>query len=81
MTTIIETERTLLREFKETDSQAVFDFGSNKEVQKYTGDILLDTVEQAKDIIKNVWLKYYKKAIYDENDIKKYKWYKIEKGK
>ncbi len=64
MATIIETERTLLREFKETDSQAVFDFGSDREVQKYTGDILLKSVDQAKNIIKNVWLVDYKKYGY-----------------
>jgi len=61
MSTIIETERTLLREFTEADCQAVFDFGSDKEVQKYTGDILLKSVDQAKNIIQNVWFTDYKK--------------------
>jgi len=64
MTTIIETERTLLREFRDTDSQAVFDFGSDKEVQKYTGDKLLASVEQAKELIRNVWFNDYKKYGY-----------------
>lgn len=64
MTTIIETERTLLREFTVADYQAVFDFSSNKDVQKYTGDTLLETVAQAKDIIKNVWFTDYKKYGY-----------------
>jgi len=64
MNVIIETERTLLREFKEADCQAVFDFGSDKEVQKYTGDVLLKSVDQAKNIIKNVWFDDYKKYGY-----------------
>ncbi len=48
MKIIIETERTILREFNKDDFQAVFDFGSNREVQKYTGDDLLKSLEQAK---------------------------------
>ena len=64
MSIIIETERTYLRKFTENDYQAVFDFSSNKEVQKYTGDTLLKTVDQAKDIIKKVWSADYKKYGY-----------------
>lgn len=64
MSTIIETERTLLREFTEADCQAVFDFGSDKEVQKYTGDKLLESVEQAKELIRHVWFVDYKKYGY-----------------
>jgi RimJ/RimL family protein N-acetyltransferase len=64
MKTLIETERTLIRPFTEADYQAVFDFGSDKEVQKYTGDKLLASVEQAKEIIKNVWFADYKKYGY-----------------
>ena len=64
MGTIIETERTLIRPFTEDDTQAVFDFGSNKEVQKYTGDILLTSKKQALEIIKNVWFADYKKYGY-----------------
>jgi RimJ/RimL family protein N-acetyltransferase len=60
----IETERILLREFTLEDCEAVFEFSMNKEVQKYTGDITLQTVNQAKDIIKNVWFSDYKKYGY-----------------
>ena len=64
MSIIIETERTFLRQFTLADAQAVLDFGSNKEVQKYTGDILLEQLKEAKDIIKNVWFNDYKKNGY-----------------
>ena len=60
MITIIETERLILREFVASDFEAVYDFGSNKEVQKYTGDTLVDSLEDAKELIKNVWLNDYK---------------------
>jgi len=61
---IIETKRTILREFREDDYQAVFEFGSNKEVNKYTGDIILESPQHAKEIIKNVWLSDYQKYAY-----------------
>ncbi|MFK5959575.1 MAG: hypothetical protein QM495_12000 [Lutibacter sp.] len=44
----IETERTLLREFELEDCEAVFEFSANKEVQKYTGDIVLNSIKQTK---------------------------------
>ncbi len=61
---IIETERTILREFNEDDCQAVFEFGSNKEVNKYTGDITLASPQHAKEIIKGVWFSDYQKYGY-----------------
>jgi RimJ/RimL family protein N-acetyltransferase len=60
----IETDRILLREFGMEDADAVFEFSSDLEVQKYTGDVTLETVEEAKDIIKNVWFSDYKKYGY-----------------
>ena len=62
--TLIETDRILLREFKISDCQAVFDFSSNVEVQKYTGDAILNNLNQAKDIISNIWFSDYKKYGY-----------------
>lgn len=59
-TAIIETERLILREFVAADFEAVYAFSSNKEVQKYTGDVLLTSLEEAKKIIKNVWFNDYK---------------------
>lgn len=64
MKPIIETERLILREFNNLDYEAVFEFGSNTEVQKYTGDALIESLERAKDIIKNVWYDDYKKYGY-----------------
>ncbi|MFK5889339.1 MAG: GNAT family N-acetyltransferase [Flavobacteriaceae bacterium] len=64
MNAIIETERTFMRPFTEDDTQAVFDFGSNKEVQKHTGDKLLESIDQAKNTIRNVWFADYKKYGY-----------------
>ena len=64
MNLTIETNRTILRKFTLNDVDAVFEFGSNKEVQKYTGDILLNSKKQAQNIIKNTFLKDYKKYGY-----------------
>ena len=61
---IIETERTIIRRFNEGDYQAVFEFGSNKEVNNYTGDITLESLQHAKEIIANVWLSDYQKYGY-----------------
>jgi len=56
----LETDRLILREFEENDFEAVFEFGSNLEVNKYTGDELVESTNMAKSIIKNVWFKDYK---------------------
>ena len=64
MNPIIETERLILREFNIHDYEAVFEFGSNKEVQRYTGDKMIESLEGAKDIIKNIWYEDYKKYGY-----------------
>ena len=61
---IIETAQVKLRQFTENDARAVFEFGSNKEVQKFTGDPLLTSLKQAENIIKNVWYNDYKKYGY-----------------
>ena len=55
---IIETERLILREFKMDDAKAVFEFNSDPEIIKYTGDELLTSLERAKEIINDVWEKY-----------------------
>lgn len=75
MDVIIETERIILREFVESDFEAVFEFNSNPDVQKYTGDVILESKEQAKRTIKNVWFEDYKKygygrwaVVYKEDD-------------
>jgi len=60
MNAIIETERLFLREFIIEDIPAAFELNANPVVQKYTGDTLIETIEQAADIINNVVLKDYK---------------------
>lgn len=62
--TILKTERILLRKFEDSDALAVFEFGSNKEVQRYTGEPLLTHLEQARDIIVNTIQKDYVKYGY-----------------
>ena len=56
---IIETKRTILRRFTLDDADAVYELNSNPEVQKYTGDELVDSLERAKEIITNVSFKDY----------------------
>ena len=46
--TMIETDRMILRKFSIDDYQSVYEFGSNVEVQKYTGDKILTSPIQAK---------------------------------
>jgi ribosomal-protein-alanine N-acetyltransferase len=51
MSTIIETERLILRKFTLDDFKAVYEFGSNEEVQKYTGNKNLESHTEAKGLI------------------------------
>lgn len=60
----IETSRLIIREFTLDDAKAVFEFGSNEEVQRYTGNELLSSEEEAANLIKNVNLKDYAKHGY-----------------
>ena len=64
MNAIIETERLILREFNINDYKEVYEFGSNLEVQRYTGDKIIESLNDAKELIKNVWYKDYKKYGY-----------------
>ncbi len=61
---IIETERLILRQFNMDDAEAVYEFNSNAEVIKYTGDELLQSLERAKEIITDVWYSDYEKYGY-----------------
>jgi len=60
----IETDRLIIREFNEKDYKAVYEFGSNLKVNKYTGDKLIESLNEAKGIINNIWLKEYNKYGY-----------------
>lgn len=64
MTPIIETDRLIVRQFTLDDFEAVYEFGSNLEVQKYTGDPLIESLDAAKELIKNVWYHDYEKYGY-----------------
>jgi len=56
---IIETERLILREFTKDDYEAVYEFNSNVEMHKYTGDEIVASKQRAKEIIEDIWLKDY----------------------
>ncbi|SNR34922.1 GNAT family N-acetyltransferase [Lutibacter flavus] len=64
MITIIETERLILREFNINDYKDVYEFGSNIEVQKYTGNQIIESLNSAKELIENVFYSDYKKYGY-----------------
>ena len=57
---MIESNQILLRKFAIKDYKSVFEFGSNVEVQKYTGENILKSELDAKNIIKNRYLSDYK---------------------
>lgn len=59
MVPIIETNRLVLRKFTLDDADGVYEFGSNEEVQRYTGNELLNSPEEARELIENVFLKDY----------------------
>jgi len=56
---IIETPRTILRQFTLEDVEDVFKYNSNLEVQKYTGDELITSLERAREIITQTSFKDY----------------------
>lgn len=60
MNTPLETERLILREFTLEDVDAVYEFGSNEEVNQYTGDAIFKSKEEVASMIRNVWFEDYK---------------------
>lgn len=62
MKIITETARLIIREFNLDDAQAVYNFNAPEEVNRYTGDAgMCESIEDATNIIKNIWLKEYAK--------------------
>lgn len=55
----LESDRLLIRPFKEGDELAIYELNSNPLVQKYTGDVMIDSVEQAKHMLKSIVFKDY----------------------
>ena len=65
MKTLIETSRLIMREFCLNDIDAVYEFSTNPEVTRYTGDAdAVKTKEDAKKIITDIWQAEYQKYGY-----------------
>jgi RimJ/RimL family protein N-acetyltransferase len=60
---VIETERLILREFRETDLEDFFEMDSNPEVHKYLGNNPVKTVEQTREVIVNIRKQYIENGI------------------
>ena len=57
---MIETTRTIIREFELSDAADVLLFSNNTDVTKYTGDTgKINSLNDAKNVITNVWHKEY----------------------
>ena len=57
---MLESDRLLIRPFEFGDEVAMYELNSNPTVQKYTGDILLKSVKQARELLTNVVFRDYK---------------------
>jgi len=55
----LESERLLIRPFQIGDEKAMYELNSNPLVQKYTGDTMINSVEEAKTLLENVVFKDY----------------------
>lgn len=60
----LESDRLLIRPFQLGDEQAMYEMNSDPIVQKYTGDKLITSVEEAKNLLINVVFKDYEKHGY-----------------
>ena len=56
----LESERLIIRPFQLGDEAAMYELNSNLIVQKYTGDTIINSVEEAKDLLINVVFEDYK---------------------
>lgn len=52
MDTLIETERLVLRRFRELDARSLFELNDDPEVLRYTGDVPFDSVSEAAAFLK-----------------------------
>jgi len=60
ITSILETERLLLREYVEDDAESFYRLNSDPEVLRFTGDDPVVTAEQARTILRNYPMKDYR---------------------
>ena len=59
----LETERLILREFIPSDDVGMFELDSNPEVHKYLGNNPIQSIEQAREVIKGVQQQYIENGI------------------
>lgn len=64
ITVKLESERLIIRPFELGDELAVYELNANPLVQRYTGDRLIRSVEEAKDLLINIVFKDYQKYGY-----------------
>lgn len=70
----IETARTYIREFTLADAEAVLNFNGDSQVTRFTGDAdMVKNLDDAKTVIKDIWLKEYKQYGYG-------RWAVVDKG-
>ena len=60
----LESDRLLIRPFQLGDEKAMYELNSNPLVQKYTGDTMIHSVEEAKTLLENVVFKDYQEHGY-----------------
>jgi ribosomal-protein-alanine N-acetyltransferase len=63
MTFYIETERLIMRDLLESDTQGIFELDSNPDVHKYLGKNPIKTLKQAGDSIKFIRKQYEERSI------------------
>ncbi len=59
----IETDRLLLREFRESDLEGIFELDSNPNVHRYLGNEPIHTKEEARKVIESVQNQYQERGI------------------
>lgn len=59
MKKVIETDRLILRAFVDNDVKDVLKFNSDPKVMRYTGCKVINSLEEAQDIISNTWHQDY----------------------
>ena len=64
---VLHTRRLILREFKLSDDKVMFELNSDPEVMRYTGDVYLESVKKARELIANY--SDYKKNGFGRNTV------------